>query len=352
MIVNIIKIFAPAILSFFVGVLLTPPLSYYLYKYQMWKKKAGKIAPDGRATPIFNELHKDKEVGIPRMGGVIIWSSVLLTIFIIWLTAVLFPGDITRKINFLSRNQTWLPLFTLIAASVVGLIDDWWEVSGRSRYISGGLSFNKRLAVVTIIGLIGAAWFYYKLELSTIFVPGLGDLDIGWFIIPVFVAVMIALFSSSVIDGIDGLAGGVMAIIFAAYSGIAFFQNQIDLAAFCAVITGGTLAFLWFNIPPARFYMSETGILGLTTTLTVVAFLTNSVLALPIIAFPLLATSLSVSIQLLSKKLRHGRKIFLVAPVHHHFEALGWPAHKVVMRYWVISIISAVIGMIVVLIGR
>ena len=352
MIVNIIKIFAPTILSFFVGVLLTPPLSYYLYKYQMWKKKAGKIAPDGRATPIFNELHKDKEVGIPRMGGVIIWSSVLLTIFIIWLTAVLFPGDITRKINFLSRNQTWLPLFTLIAASVVGLIDDWWEVSGRGRYISGGLSFNKRLAVVTIIGLIGAAWFYYKLELSTIFVPGLGDLDIGWFIIPVFVAVMIALFSSSVIDGIDGLAGGVMAIIFAAYSGIAFFQNQIDLAAFCAVITGGTLAFLWFNIPPARFYMSETGILGLTTTLTVVAFLTNSVLALPIIAFPLLATSLSVSIQLLSKKLRHGRKIFLVAPVHHHFEALGWPAHKVVMRYWVISIISAVIGMIVVLIGR
>ncbi|OHA61551.1 MAG: hypothetical protein A2556_01355 [Candidatus Vogelbacteria bacterium RIFOXYD2_FULL_44_9] len=138
-----------------------------------------------------------------------------------------------------------------------------------------------------------------------------------------------------------------MAIIFAAYTFIAFFQNQIDLAAFCAVVTGGTLAFLWFNIPPARFYMSETGILGLTTALTVIAFLTDTVLILPLIALPLLATSLSVIIQLGSKKLRHGKKVFLVAPLHHHFEAIGWPAYKVVMRYWVISIIAAIIGMII-----
>ncbi len=140
-----------------------------------------------------------------------------------------------------------------------------------------------------------------------------------------------------------------MSIIFTAYAGIAFFQNQVDLAAFCAVIAGGTLAFLWFNIPPARFYMSETGILGLTTTLTVIAFLTDSVLWLPLIALPLFVTSLSVIIQLASKKLRHGKKVFLVAPLHHHFEAIGWPAYKVVMRYWVISVIAALLGMILIL---
>jgi len=143
----------------------------------------------------------------------------------------------------------------------------------------------------------------------------------------------------------------VMAIIFATYMVIAFSQNQIDLSAFCGAVTGGLLAFLWFNIPPARFYMSETGILGLTTALTVVVFLTDSVATLPIIALPLVATVLSVVIQLLSKKFRHGKKVFQVAPLHHHFEAIGWPASKVVMRYWVIGIIFAIIGMIITLIG-
>ena len=153
------------------------------------------------------------------------------------------------------------------------------------------------------------------------------------------------------VDGLDGLAGGLLAIIFMAYAVIAFFQQQIDLAAFCAVVAGATLAFLWFNIPPARFYMSETGILGLTVTLTTVAFLTNSVIVLPLIAFPLTLTSLSVTLQLLSKKF-FGKKIFKIAPLHHHFEALGWPPYKVVMRYWVIGIVSAITGLIIVLIGR
>jgi len=162
--------------------------------------------------------------------------------------------------------------------------------------------------------------------------------------------VMLAIFSGGVIDGIDGLAGGIMAVMFSAYGVIAFFQNQIDLATFCAAIVGGTLAFLWFNVPPARFYMSETGMLGLTVTLSIIAFLTDSVAVLPIIAFPLIATSASVVIQYLSKKYR-GKKVFLVAPLHHHFEAIGWPAAKVTMRYWILSIIFAVVGMIVSILG-
>jgi phospho-N-acetylmuramoyl-pentapeptide-transferase len=162
---------------------------------------------------------------------------------------------------------------------------------------------------------------------------------------------MLSLWSSSVIDGIDGLSGGVLASIFMAYTLIAYFNNQVDIATFCAVITGGILAFLWFNIPPARFYMGETGMIGLTVTLSVIAFMTNTVLLLPIIAFPLFATSLSVVIQMTSRKLRHGKKVFLFAPLHHHLEALGWPKYKVTMRYWIVSIIAAVIGVIISLIS-
>jgi len=347
-IIDVVKVFAPSAVAFFIGMAITPILTHYLYKHKMWKKRAGKIAPDGRVTPIFNQLHREREVGTPRLGGVIIWVSAGLTTFAFALIAVFYPTTLTAKLTFFSRNQTWLPFFTLIVASLIGLIDDWLEVKSSS----GGLSFRKRLLLVTILGVLGALWFYFKLGRSSIDIPFSGELTIGWLIIPFFVLVMIFLFTSSVIDGLDGLAGGVMAIIFGAYTGIAFFQNQIDLATFCAVVTGAILAFLWFNIPPARFYMSETGILGLTAALTIVVFLTESVVTLPIIAFPLFVTVLVNVIQLGSKKFRQGKKVFHIAPLHHHFEALGWSPAKVVMRYWVIGVIMAVVGMIITLVGR
>lgn len=351
MVISVVKVFIPLAIAFFIGIVITPFLTHYLYKYKLWKKKARNEGLGGGATPIFNGLHKEKEVGTPRMGGIIIWMSVLLTIILVWLIAQMFPSSVTAKLNFLSREQTWLPLFTLIAASLVGLVDDFLVVYGRGGYIAGGLPLRMRIGIVLLIGLIGGWWFYSKLGVSSIDIPFDGTLELGAFIIPFFMLTMLALFSGGVIDGIDGLAGGIMAAIFSAYAGIAFFQSQIDLAAFCAVIVGSILAFLWFNIPPARFYMSETGMLGLTTALTVVAFLTKNVIILPIIALPLFIASLSVIIQVTSKKLRNGKKVFLVAPIHHHFEALGWPAYKVTMRFWVISIFFAVVGMIIGLIG-
>ena len=352
MIINLFKVFAPLAISFFIGIAITPLLTNFLYKHKCWKKRAGKMDLDGQTTPIFNELHKDKEVGTPRLGGIIIWASVLITVFLFWLASLKVDGVFT-KLNFLSRNQTWLPLFTLLVGSLVGLIDDWLEISGRrvanSKHV--GLPARYRILLVLIIGAVGAWWFYTKFDVTSVIVPFVGTFTIGWLVIPLFILTMLALFGSGVIDGLDGLAGGVMTIIFTAYAVIAFSQDQIDLAAFCAVVAGGTLAFLWFNIPPARFYMSETGILGLTTTLTVVAFLTETVLLLPLIALPLTATVLGNVIQLTSKKL-FGKKVFRVAPIHHHFEALGWPASKVVMRYWIIGVISAIIGLIIALVGR
>lgn len=159
-----------------------------------------------------------------------------------------------------------------------------------------------------------------------------------------------ATFSGSVIDGIDGLAAGVMSSAFVSFAVIAFGNHQIDLAAFCAVVAGGILSFLWFNIPPARFYLGETGMIGITVTLAVVAFLTNEVLVLPIVAFPLVITSLSSSIQMISKKY-FGYKVFKIAPLHHHFEAMGWPKTKITMRYWVISIVCGLLGAIIALIS-
>jgi len=345
--INVIKVVTPAAIAFFIGIGFAPLLANYLYKNQMWKKKAGKKAIGGGDTPIFNKLHEGKEVGTPKMGGVLIWWSVILTTVLFAFLSQILDFDITSKLNFLSRNQTWLPLFTLIIGALVGLIDDIFEVTGKSDYFAGGLSLSKRLLVVFLMSAAGAWWFFSKLEMTKIIIPLAGQIDIGWIFIPFFILVMLGIYSGGVIDGIDGLSGGVFSSMFSAYGILAFLQNQIDLAAFCFVIVGGLLAFLWFNIPPARFYMSETGSMALTTTLTVVAFLTGQVLLLPIIAFPLVLTTLSDIIQVASKKFRRGKKVFLVAPIHHHFEAIGWPGYKVTMRYWIISVVCSFIGVII-----
>jgi phospho-N-acetylmuramoyl-pentapeptide-transferase len=195
-------------------------------------------------------------------------------------------------------------------------------------------------------------WFFYKLGMTSINIPFNGELYLGFLIVPFFVLVSLATFSGGVIDGIDGLSGGVLASIFTAYSVIAFSNNQIDLAAFSGVITGGILAFLWFNVPPARFYMGETGMMGLTITIATLAFLTDTVLILPVIALPLVLTSSSVILQTLSRKYRGGKKMFIVAPLHHHFEAAGWPSYKVTMRFLIISIMFAILGIILAVISR
>lgn len=315
----------------------------------MWKKKSAVVSTDGRVATITQNLHKDKDER-PLMGGVIIWVSALIIIVLFWLGAIM-NISVMSKLNFLSRNQTWLPLFTLIIGAIIGLIDDYMSVTKNHENKAVGLSSKKRVLAVFIISLIGAWWFYSKLEMTEIYIPFVGLWDAGFLFVLFFILVMLATYSGGVIDGLDGLSGGVFAIIFSSYGIISFIQNQIDLSAFCFVLVGGLLAFLWFNIPPARFYMSETGTMSLTITLVVIAFLTKQVLILPIIALLLVVSSGSSIIQLLSKKFRNGKKVFLVAPLHHHFQALGWPATKVVMRYWVIGIICSAIGIIIALVG-
>jgi len=189
---------------------------------------------------------------------------------------------------------------------------------------------------------------------SAVGIPFIGPFELGLLFIPFFIIVMLAIYASGVIDGIDGLAGGVFAIIFMTYAGIAFAQSQFALAAFAATVAGALFAFLWFNVPPARFYMSETGSMALTLALTVTAFSTDvlgegvGVAVLPIIALPLTVTVATNVLQVLWKKL-FKRKLFRIAPIHHHFETMGWPPYKVAMRYWIITIIAGIFGLAVAL---
>jgi phospho-N-acetylmuramoyl-pentapeptide-transferase len=356
MIIDVVKVILPAVLTFLVGIGITPYITDFLYKHEMWKKKAGKTDTAGNDAPVFNKLHAHKEVGTPRMGGIVVWASTFIVLSAIWLLAYFSPLEIFAKLDFLSRNQTWIPLAALMIGAFVGLLDDYLEIKGSRDNVAGGLSSKKRLAVVALIGIFVSCWFLFKLDVNAINIPFYGALEIGWLLIPFFTAVMIVIYAGGVIDGLDGLSGGVFTIMFAAYSVIAFSLGQVNLAAFCAALVGSILAFLWFNIPPARFYLSETGSMALTIVLSIVALMTDNLgggvglFVLPIIAFPLIATAGSSFIQIWSKKLFNGKKPFLSAPLHHHFEAIGWPAYKVVMRYWILSAFFASVGIIFALI--
>jgi len=347
MIFDAAQVLIPSVLAFVIGIGLAPILTHYLFTFRAWKKKAGKgnSMGDSNGTPLFDELHKEREVSTPRMGGIIVWASTLITALGIWLFALLF-GEPFVTFDFITRSQTWLPLFALLMGGLVGLIDDILEVT-RS---TGGLRLRWRLLVVALIGAFAGWWFYDKLDVSAVGVPFIGPIELGPFFILFFMVVTLALYAGGVIDGIDGLAGGVFAIIFMTYAGIAFAQGQTSLAAFAACVSGALFAFLWFNIPPARFYLSETGTMALTVALAITAFSTDvlgggvGVSVLPIIALPLTVTVATSMLQVFSKKVLK-RKLFRIAPIHHHFEAIGWPAYKVTMRYWVITIIAGIFGL-------
>lgn len=348
---DIIKVITPTAVSFFLGIAITPLVTHYLYKYKCWKKRAGntKGLGDDTGTPIFNELHKEKDINTPRMGGLVVVLSVFMTVALFWLVSYLSSGGPSGKIDFLSRTQTWLPLAGFLLGAIVGFIEDL-TVIGPSRRFPDGLPFAYRAAPVLVFGAFVAWWFYAKLGVSEVFVPFYGFIDLGLWFIPFFLLVLLYILMSGVIDGLDGLSGGVLSVTFSAIGVIAFIGNQLDASAFSFVIVGGLLAFLWFNIPPARFYLTETGFIALALALTILAFMTNTVILLPLIAFIPFMTVITTALQILSKKFR-GKKIFRVAPIHHHFEAIGWPAYKIVMRYWVISVIFAFIGVLIALVG-
>jgi phospho-N-acetylmuramoyl-pentapeptide-transferase len=345
-----VRVLIPAVATFVVGMAMTPILTYYLFKYKAWKKRPGKKTLDGATADEFNRLHEKNEVRAPRMGGIVVWGSVLITIIGIAITSAIFNSGNIDLLNFLSRSQTWIPLLALMIGAIAGLVDDIYTIQDSGE----GIPLRLRLFIVVVLAGILGFWFYTKLDVSTVNIPFSAPLELGWLVIPFFIILSLAVYASGVIDGIDGLSGSVFISVFTAYAIIAFAQNQIDLAAFTASIVGGLLAFLWFNIPPARFYMSDTGTMALTLALAVIAFMTDSlgegygIAALPVIGALLVITVASNILQVIWKK-AFGRKLLRVAPLHHHFEAIGWPGYKVTMRYWVLSMVCAFLGVILAL---
>jgi len=343
-IVQVVRVLGMGAITFVTAFALTPVLTHFLYTYRF-----GKNIRNSGATPIYSKLHAAK-AGTPVGGGIIVWGTVLLLAIIFALLHLLVDSPITHALNFLTRPQTLLPLGALVASALVGFVDDFLNVH-RIGPSGGGLRMRQRLLIYTAVAAFGAWWFYYKLGWSVIHVPGVWDFEIGWWYIPLFMFVIVATaFSVNEADGLDGLAGGILLFCYGAYTALAFARGWVELAMFCAAIVGGLLAFLWFNVHPARFFMGDTGAMSLGTTLGIIAMLTNQALVLPIIAFPLVMESVSVIVQVLSKRYR-GKKIFLSAPIHHHFEAAGWPESKVTMRFWIIAAVSSTMGLVVGLLG-
>ncbi len=320
-----------ALAGFLVSMALTPFYTHIAYKYKFWKKQK-KTTVDGEALPIMTKLHAHKfKRAFPTMAGII--GIVAVTV-------------VTWVFN-LDRGQTWLPLAGFLGGSVVGAIDDLINIFGSGRG-AAGLRGPVKFFLITVVGVVLGWFFAVKLGWTTLLVPYLGDIQIG-------IAGMIAIFAFAIVatsnavnitDGLDGLSGGLVMIAYGAFGIIAMFQGKMMLFGFCMTVVGWLLSYIWFNVPPARFMMGDTGSFALGAGLGVVAMMTNSFLLLPIIGLMLVIETGSSLIQLMSKKF-FGKKIFLSAPLHHHLEATGWGEAKIVMRFWIIASVCAFVGIFV-----
>jgi len=329
--------------AFLIALVLTKPFIKLLQKFKI-HKQIREVDSMGEKASVFHELHKKKQ-GTLTMGGILIWGT---TLIVVLLSRILSGFGIIDH-SLINRKETWLPLATLVACAILGGIDDYFNIRGLGK--SKGINIKPKFFWLFVFALLGGLWFHYKLGFDAFHVPGIGDIYLGWLYIPLFILVIISSANAvNFTDGLDGLAGGLLVIAFASFGVIAFAKGLLLLAALCAVITGATLAFLWNNIPPAKFYMGDTGSLALGATLGVIAMLTDSFIPFILIGFIFVIETLSIIIQLISKKIFH-KKVFKIAPLHHHFEACGWPEAQVVMRFWIAGGIFAMFGLILALLA-
>ena len=318
--------------GFILAMGLTPLYTFFAYKYEFWKKQKT-ASVTGEALTVVNKLHAKKIARhIPTMAGVIgVIAVVVLTVLL-----------------NLKREQTWLPLAGLAGGAAIGLIDDILNVWGSNRKDAGLRAPVKFAMIIALSGFL--AWFFaFKLHFTTVMIPFIGNFEIGYWMVPLFIFAIVATSNAvNISDGLDGLAGGLLSAAFGAFGIIALVQNQHNLAAFCFTVLGALLAYLWFNVYPARFFMGDVGSFAWGTSLGVVAMLTNSLLLLPVIGLIFVIEAGSSAIQIFSKKV-FKRKVFISAPIHHHLEATGWEETKITMRFWIIGMVTAFVGIILAL---
>ncbi len=332
---NLIHILLLGFLSFSLSMLITPLYTTVAYKQEWWKRQRTAAWSGGVAT-VYQKLHAAKHKrNIPTMAGLIFVASIALV--------TLFAN--------LSRGQTWLPLAGMLGAGLIGVVDDVMNVKSTGGV--AGMAARSKFFLYSLVGLVGGWWFYAKLGVHSIYLPGIHQWHIGVLIILLFWLVVTATANSvNITDGLDGLAGGLLVASFTAYTIIAVVEQKFVLAGFCLTVVGALLSYTWFNIFPARFLMGDVGSFALGTALGIIAMQTDTIYVLPIIGAVYVIETGSVIINRLSRKLRHGKKVFLSSPIHHHFEAIGWPETKVTMRFWILGQIASVLGLIVFLLGR
>ncbi len=323
-----------ALASFVLSMLLTPIYTSLAYKFKLWKR-VRETAMTGEKALVFHKLHAEKHKrNIPTMAGLIMVASIFL---------------ITVSFN-LSREQTYLPLFGILGAGAVGLLDDFINIRTTKDGVSG-LRSQIKFMLIFLVAAICALYFYYKLDYQSIAVPFLGQLPIGALLIPMFIFVVVGTANAvNISDGLDGLSGGLLSIAFGTYAVIALLQGNYGIAIFCGTVGGTLLSYTWFNIYPARFFMGDVGSFALGTALGIVAMLTDTMLLLPVIGGIFVIEAGSTIVQVFSKRV-FKRKVFISAPIHHHFEAKGWPETKVTMRFWVLGAVCGVVGVILAIIG-
>lgn len=320
-----------ALAGFLLSMALTPFYTHFAYKYKFWKKQK-KTTVDGKALPIMTKLHAHKFKHVfPTMAGLVGVAAVTI---------------VTWAFN-LDRGQTWLPLTGFLGGAFVGVVDDCINIFGSGRG-AAGLRGPMKFFMISVVGLVLGWFFTVKLGWTSILVPFFGSFELGAVIMTMIFAFAVVATSNAVniSDGLDGLSGGLAMLSYGAFGVIALFQGQIYLFGFCMTVVGWLLSYIWFNVPPARFMMGDTGSFALGAGLGVVAMMTNSFLLLPIIGLVFVVDTGSSLLQLTSKKFFH-RKIFLCAPIHHHLEAIGWGEAKIVMRFWIIAGVCAILGIFI-----
>ena len=332
---TLVHIFLLGFVAFLLAMALTPLYTTFAYKYEWWKKQRTESWSGGAAT-VYQKLHAAKHKrNVPNMAGLIFIAAVtLVTLF----------GN-------LNRGQTWLPLAGMLAAGLIGLVDDLMNIRGTSKI--AGMKASVKFGLYSAVLLIGGWWFFSKLGVTSVYLPFVHHVHIGVLIIALFWFVVIATANAvNITDGLDGLAGGLLTSSFAAYAFICVIEGKYALAAFCLTIVGTLLSYTWFNIYPARFFMGDVGSFALGTALGIIALQTDTIYVLPIIGAVYVMETGSVIINRTSRKLRNGKKVFLSSPIHHHFEAIGWPETKVTMRFWILGQVASVLGIITFLVGR
>jgi phospho-N-acetylmuramoyl-pentapeptide-transferase len=375
-----VKLIVFGVLSFLIAFWWAPVLIRLLTWLRFWKKKSRTLSSDGKELEYTKKFYQENEINklTPRAGGLLIWITTVCFALFFWLFLKIEGDNKTFQfLNFIDRKSTWIPLGTLVFSAILGFIDDTMvTMEDGGNYHAGGLKLRQRVIIIAAMSSLVGIWFHFKLtdnglnflhkillpiwngsyqswlkfdltSISPAFnVPFINfNVPAGWALIPFTVFVVLSAWGGSVIDGFDGLYAGCIIPMYLAFAGIAVNEGQYKIASLLVVIVGATMAYLWFNIAPAKFHMGDTGSTSLLVTIAVVAIILNRVYLLPIAGIMFYATAGSNIIQLTSKKL-FKRKVFLAAPLHHHFEAKGATRESITIKYWLISIVCSMIALV------